>query len=96
MCAPDDGWGYHPKHVEQFPDINCVSVRLVDIYWNMTPLSPALPYLLWDLCAFMSSMHEFRDVICCVMEVKEYLHIICMFLYRLDETSWQDLFGPTV
>ena len=22
VCAPDDGWGYHPKHVEQFPDIN--------------------------------------------------------------------------
>ena len=22
MCAPDDGWRYHPKHVEQFPDIN--------------------------------------------------------------------------
>jgi hypothetical protein len=21
-CAPDDGWGYRPKHVEQFPDIN--------------------------------------------------------------------------
>ena len=21
-CAPDDGWKYHPKHVEQFPDIN--------------------------------------------------------------------------
>ena len=20
--APDDGWRYHPKHVEQFPDIN--------------------------------------------------------------------------
>jgi len=20
--APDDRWGYHPKHVEQFPDIN--------------------------------------------------------------------------
>jgi hypothetical protein len=19
---PDDGWKYHPKHVEQFPDIN--------------------------------------------------------------------------
>jgi len=19
---PDDGWRYHPKHVEQFPDIN--------------------------------------------------------------------------
>jgi hypothetical protein len=22
VCAPDDGWKYHQKHVEQFPDIN--------------------------------------------------------------------------
>jgi hypothetical protein len=22
VCAPDDGCKYHPKHVEQFPDIN--------------------------------------------------------------------------
>ena len=22
VCAPDDGWRYHPKHVEQFPDSN--------------------------------------------------------------------------
>jgi hypothetical protein len=22
VCAPDDGWKYHPKHEEQFPDIN--------------------------------------------------------------------------
>ena len=22
-CAPDDGWWYHPKHVEQFPDKLC-------------------------------------------------------------------------
>jgi hypothetical protein len=22
VCSPDDGWKYHPKHVEQFPDIN--------------------------------------------------------------------------
>jgi hypothetical protein len=22
VCAPDDGWKYHPKHVEQFLDIN--------------------------------------------------------------------------
>ena len=22
VCAPDDGWWYHPKHVEQFPYIN--------------------------------------------------------------------------
>ena len=22
VCAPDDGWKYHPKHVAQFPEIN--------------------------------------------------------------------------
>jgi hypothetical protein len=22
VCAPDDGWWYHPKYVAQFPDIN--------------------------------------------------------------------------
>jgi hypothetical protein len=22
VFAPDDGWKYHPNHVEQFPDIN--------------------------------------------------------------------------
>jgi hypothetical protein len=22
VCAPDDGWKYHPKHAEQFPDKN--------------------------------------------------------------------------
>ena len=22
VCPPDDGWKYHPKHVEQFSDIN--------------------------------------------------------------------------
>jgi hypothetical protein len=22
VCAPDDRWKYHPKHVDQFPDIN--------------------------------------------------------------------------
>jgi hypothetical protein len=30
VCAPDDGWMYRPKHVEQFPDkINCVRLHLV-------------------------------------------------------------------
>ena len=30
VCALDDGWWYHPKHVKQFPDIiNCVTLHLV-------------------------------------------------------------------
>jgi hypothetical protein len=29
VCAPDDGWWYYPKHVEQVPDkINCVNLLL--------------------------------------------------------------------
>ena len=31
VCATDDGWRYHPKHVEQFPDIN--KVCNVASYW---------------------------------------------------------------
>jgi len=30
VSASDDGWSYHPKHVEQFPDkINCVTLHHV-------------------------------------------------------------------
>jgi len=30
VCAPGDGWWYHPKHAEQFLDkINCVTLHLV-------------------------------------------------------------------
>jgi hypothetical protein len=30
VCALDDGWRYHPKHAQQFPDkINCVTLHLV-------------------------------------------------------------------
>jgi hypothetical protein len=30
VCAPDDGWRYNPKYVEQFLDkINCVTLYLV-------------------------------------------------------------------
>jgi hypothetical protein len=37
VCTPDDGWRYHQKHVEQFPDkINCVTLHLVGyIYYNI-------------------------------------------------------------
>jgi hypothetical protein len=29
-CAPDDGWWYNPKRVQQFADkINCVTLHLV-------------------------------------------------------------------
>jgi hypothetical protein len=29
VCAPDDGWKYHPKHVEQFPDISKLMLHFV-------------------------------------------------------------------
>jgi hypothetical protein len=31
----DDGWRYHPKHVEQFPDIiNSVTLHFVGYIWK--------------------------------------------------------------
>jgi hypothetical protein len=38
VCAPDDGWKYHPKHVEQFSDkITCVTLHLVGYILEYTP-----------------------------------------------------------
>src|SRR5215475_7337034 len=46
-CAPDDGWKYHPKHVEQFPDINKVcNVACCWIYEFIGILLRARPILL--------------------------------------------------
>jgi len=30
VCAPDNGWWYNPRHIEQFPDkMNCVTLHFV-------------------------------------------------------------------
>jgi len=40
VCAPDDGWRYHPKHVEQFPDkTNCVTLHLAGYILEYSTLS---------------------------------------------------------
>jgi hypothetical protein len=40
VVPPNDGWMYHPKHVEQSPDINklCKVCFLLDMYWNILEL----------------------------------------------------------
>src|SRR5215813_8654097 len=60
-CAHDDGWKYHPKHVEQFPDINklcnvasCWIYTYIGIYLRCTdPLTLNLLIIRangrWDL-----------------------------------------------
>jgi hypothetical protein len=47
VCPPDDGWWYHPKLVEQFPDkINCVKLHLVgyilEYYYDARNLTHSL------------------------------------------------------
>jgi hypothetical protein len=43
VCAPDDGCKYHPKHVEQFPDINKVcNVASCWIYIGIRLAHPVL------------------------------------------------------
>jgi hypothetical protein len=45
-CAPDDRWKYHPKHVEQFPDINKLcNVASCWIYEYIGILLGAHPFL---------------------------------------------------
>jgi hypothetical protein len=45
VCAPDDGWKYHPKHAEQFSDINkpC-NFASCCIYWNTVRSSLYSPH----------------------------------------------------
>ena len=31
VCAPDDGWRYHPKHVEQFPESCWIYIRICPV-----------------------------------------------------------------
>jgi hypothetical protein len=46
VCAPDDGWNYHPKHIEQFPDINeLCDVASCWIYEYIRILLGARPFL---------------------------------------------------
>jgi len=38
ICTPDDGWRYHPKHVEQFADVNKLYIAascwiIIDTYY---------------------------------------------------------------
>ena len=55
VCAPDDGWRYHPKHVEQFPEINklcnvvsCwVYIRIPFLAFQMLPYSCSFLSLWW-------------------------------------------------
>ena len=44
VCAPDNGWSYHPKHIEQFPDkINCAALHLIGyMIYNMRYLLTAV------------------------------------------------------
>jgi len=40
LCAPDDGWSYHPKHVEQFPDIKNIPVWQIPDAVNTVVCAP--------------------------------------------------------
>jgi hypothetical protein len=46
VCAPDDGWKYHPKHLQQFPDIiKLCKVASCCIYLYIAILLGAHPIL---------------------------------------------------
>jgi hypothetical protein len=56
VCTPDDGWRYHPKHVEQFPDIN--KLCKVASCWIYIGIYSNIPSVLkFKICAVL------RDVV---------------------------------
>jgi hypothetical protein len=77
VCAPDDGWKYHPKHVEQFPDINKLcNVASCRIYSYIGILLGAGPILyisrirvngIFDLKGREEDNNEIRVSICTVI-----------------------------
>ena len=47
VCAPDDGWRYHLKHVEQFPDIN--KLCKVASCWTYNGIQNSFTWAMWHL-----------------------------------------------
>ena len=43
LWAPDDGWRYHPKHVEQFADI-IIDTWMRSLSWDVTQRTVVIPY----------------------------------------------------
>ena len=64
VCAPDDGWRYRPKHVEQFPDISKLcNVASCWIYVGIL-------YMYVDLKRKKERKKEKRKLIACFPKVK--------------------------
>jgi hypothetical protein len=57
VCAPNDRWRYHPKHVEQFPDIN--KLRKVASCWIYTGIYVFLFQLLYQFTDSREIGHDF-------------------------------------
>ena len=61
VCAPDDGWTYHPKHVEQFPDINKMyNVASCWIYRVSINYFPVYKHLLQENFVEYQKMHMLK------------------------------------
>jgi len=70
--APDDGWRYHPKHVEQFTDINklyyCI---LLDNYWHKKYVTAA-GFITRDVQPFVYSLYRLRSPGTCLCMVQSW------------------------
>jgi hypothetical protein len=61
--TPDDGWKYHPKHIEQFPDINKLcNVASCWIYEYIGMLLGAHPIL--HISRIRVNVHRLKVEVC--------------------------------
>jgi hypothetical protein len=78
VCAPDDEWKYHPKHVEQFPDINKLcDVATCWVYEYIGILLGAHPVL--HISRIKVKLYMFRRVpLSIIKRFSLYTHQWCM------------------
>jgi hypothetical protein len=85
VWAPDDGWRYHPKHVEQFTDIN--KLYIVSSCWTIIDKSNTNParWIQYKLCGELCGMAHLIYLHKSEMGTSIFDHL---FLLHLCITHW--------
>jgi len=91
VCLPDDGWWYHPKHVEQFPDnINCVTLHhvgyILEYYYDARTHEGKVRTRRY-LCSEEWHWHRIHTCCCGSMKSGEWLARVVRIAFWTDSSS---------
>jgi len=88
VCAPDDGCRYHPKHVEQFPDIN----KLCNGAANLKFFKSRLVTKQWKLKLYRTVI---RPIVTHASQTWVLKETIIQKLLVFERKILRRIFGPT-